>query len=326
MERLIAVLGAVLLVGCLAAPGPMAWESVATLPADFSVTDTVPVAGGAVLLVGYQVSSASAGLTARRAYIARYDGALSAPFEGQTGWIQAADASGTDAWAVHARLEPDGEGSTYELLTSGDGGATWTSGGPIPTTSLTAVAVEGGGCGWAMGVGALLRSCDSGRSWTAIEAPGCCRAIAQPLVATGPGEALLGGAALLRTTDGGTTWIQLTDQEVVATDGRYVAGRAGGRIRLGRIGGAGVQWTGSLDGELLPDRLVSDGLRVLLRAAPLGKRAGDGVLLLRSEDGGATVTEALLRGGGPTAQAGLVDPSSAWRVDGSRRLRRGSWR
>lgn len=326
MARLIAPWLLALLSACLPAAGPLQWETMGNLPSDLKVADTVPVGSDAVLVVGYQASSASAGLLARRAYIARFDGSLSTPYAGETGWIQAADAVGLQAWAVHARLKPEGEGSTYELLTSADGGVSWASGGAIPATSLTAITVEGGGCGWALGVNTLLRSCDSGATWATVSTPGCCRAIGQPLAATGPGQATLGGQTLLRTSDGGTTWTQLSDQEVTATDGRFVVAPSPTGVRFGRIDGATVRWTGSFEGELFADRIVSEADRFVVRAAPLGKRAGAGVQLLRSEDAGTTVTTTMLRGGGPTARVGLADPDSTWRIEQSRRLRRGIWR
>ncbi len=326
MGRLILASLLLLLVGCLPTTHGVSWTNAANLPSDLKIAGTVPVGADAVLVVGHRAPSASAGLLERRTYIARFDGALTVPSEGEVGWIQAAGAAGDRAWAVHARLKPEGEGSTYELLTSADAGVTWTSRGAIPASSLTAVTVEPGGCGWALGVNHLLRSCDEGASWTPIAAPGCCRAIGQPLAAPEPGVALLGGKTLLRTRDGGATWSQLSGDEVLTTDGRWAVGPIDGGVRFGRVTETSVRWAGRVDGELLPDDLVSDGDSVLVRAAPLGTEAGAGTLLIRTVDGGATTDQTVLRGGGPTSRAGLVDPSTAWRVTSTRRLRKGSWK
>jgi len=108
-----------------------------------------------------------------------------------------------------------GFGSPRPLVeTSSDGGRTWrTTGGSCPTEGpcVTLGAYAPGNCGMNGTSQALLRSTNSGQSWTQIGWPATVNACAPAeLVATSPHTELLVASAspytLTRSIDSGTTW------------------------------------------------------------------------------------------------------------------------
>lgn len=324
-QALLALAALIPLLGCPAGATGPSWTKVTDLPRDLKVTSIVPTGPSEVVVFGYRNEGGSMPQF-RSPLIVRWDGAaLSTSRDGGRGWIQAADGSGDAVWAVHAVLQDDGEGSDYALIVSADRGRTWSEGRPIPASSLTDVAVQDGSCGWVLGVGALLRSCDAGATWQPVEATGARTGVGEPMSASADGALVLGGKSAQRTTDAGLTWSDLTEERIAATDGHRVVSRDSPGSRVGRINGGSVAWTGRLDGDLLPTAVASGGSSVLVEASPLGSRVGSGVLLLRSTDGGATFEERLLRGSSDSAYVALAGPDAAWRVDLGRRLLHGAW-
>jgi hypothetical protein len=293
------------------------WSPVAQLPTDFTVARIV--AAPDPILVGYRASGPSPRLPDRTAAIFTVQGGtVQAPWSA-TGWLVDADVAGEQVWALHATLRPDGEGSDYALVTSSDGGRSWQERGPIPATSLTRIRVEGDGCGWAHGVQFLLRSCDHGNTWGAVEAPGFRKAIGEPLAVAPGGTALLGGRMLQRTTDGGATWTPVSHDEVVATDGTFVVARK--PLRVGRIAGDVVAWAGQVPGEYEPDGVTHADEEVWVRAAPLGRGAGSAIVLFHSPDGGHTFQAVEARGGSDTNRVGFGPDGTVYHLDQGRQLK-----
>jgi len=166
----------------------------------------------------------------------------------------------------------------------------------------------------------FLRTCDGGASWIAVEAPGSRSGLYEPLLTLGPQAALLGGRSLQRTLDGGATWQTLSDQAVAATDGRYVVARLVDGLQVGRIEGDAVIWGARHQAEVLPAAIASSGDSLTILAVHTGSRAGRGLLLLRSDDGGATLTAKRSGLHSNPAYVGLAGPSRIVRVDLARRV------
>lgn len=300
--------------------GGARFKRVAALNADLAATVIIEVDAGAAVVFGY-TGGAFTALDRRQVAVLRVgvDGAVNKTEPG-AGWIVAAAAGPGAIWAARASLRSDGEGSNYALLVSQDGGRHWTEAGPIPAASLTALAVEGAGRGWALGVQTLLHTVDGGRTWTAVSAPLFLRGVAQGIAAPGPGVLVLGGAGLVRTTDAGQTWTRLADDDVSATDGSWVVARGKGYAQVGRIAGDSVNWTGRIDESVQPDAVRSDGERLRIRAAPLGRDAGRRVLLFESTDQGVSFQRQTVGDSGDPNMIALGGEGRTWRLDLSRRL------
>lgn len=300
----------------------LASQRVAQLPGDFVVHSILEDPEGAPVLLGYQ-GGPFAPLAERTLALYRVEGESPArTLEPAPGWIAASASAGASVWAVQATPHPDRDGSAYAVLVSEDGGRSWERRGAIPSLSVTALAVSGRGWGWATGALDLWRTTDGGRTWTQVSVPGP-RGVQRPNVAAPePGVVLVGGPSLRRSRDGGETWQVLSEHEVLATDGTWVTGRDGERVRVGRIDGAAVAWGPSLEAALLPDAVAAwgdDG--VIVRAAPVGSGAGRGVALL-SAHGGDELSRTLLRGDSDTGMVGLGPGGRVWRLEGDRSLKR----
>jgi photosystem II stability/assembly factor-like uncharacterized protein len=87
----------------------------------------------------------------------------------------------------------DGEGSTYWLVASTDGGASWKEVGPIPTSSVVAVAAVSKHEVWVLGAETLLASRDGGQFWREVEIPGI-RNVVDDRLLTHDGHPMLAGA------------------------------------------------------------------------------------------------------------------------------------
>lgn len=297
------------------------WETVAQLNQTMNVQKIVVLSGDAVVVMGHVGPRLSARLRERRATIVRVEGRQAITvYSGGEGWIQAGDSHVSEVWAVHAVLRPEGEGSLYSLLISADAGRTWEGGRPIPATSLTSIVIDGLGCGWAIGASNLWRTCDSGATWRRVEINGV-RGLTESAEAIGRGQLLLGGASLRRTDDGGLTWRMMCEEEVVAIDGEYVVGRTPEGVRVGRLDSDTVGWRGFHRGNLYPSEIGASGTRLTILTAPLDHRAGRGLVLLRSDDGGATFEEEYIRGPSKTSILAMDGPDVFWHVTQNRRLR-----
>ncbi len=318
--RKVALLGAALL--ACAGVGT-AEERHAGLPAYMKVSAVLVVSPDRVLVAGHTLPDGSLGpIQAREPRIYAFErGPATLAWGEGVGWIIAAAGREGTVWAVRARLRPEGSGSLYDLLLSLDGGVSWRERGPVPATSLTSVAVAGGGTGWAHGANNLWRTEDDGVTWVAISAPGRRDSAREQLVALGPQTALLAGTSLLRTDDGGDTWRVLTTDRVDVTDGRFVGGAAPGGVRVGRLQPNGVHWGATFPGTLLAKRVVSEGERVTVLASEVGDRPGSGPVLLRSTDGGATLAAEPVRGPLDASYYELAGPDGLVFVDQGRTLR-----
>ena len=296
-------------------------ETVGQLPGDFVASAILEDAGGAPLLFGHD-GGASTAPKERRAAIWRVDaGAVTRALAAEPGWFVAAARRGAQIWGVRASRGADQDGSRYTVVVSENGGQDWEARGEIPSESVTALSVAGDGWGWAGGVADLFRTTDGGRTWSPVAVPGS-RGVQKPnFAAPEPGVVLVGGPTLRRSEDGGETWVTLSEDEVLATDGAWVAGSYGQGVRLGRIEGDAVAWRGELEEALLPDALTSDGDAVFVRAAPTGEDVGRYVALIVSVDGGETLGWEKLRGPSSTGTVGLGD-GRIWRLTQDRSLKR----
>ena len=149
------------------------------------------------------------------------------------------------------------------IMATSDGGRTWArqySG----TAALQQLDFTDAAHGWAAGQGTLLRTTDGGATWTALPAPqlnGHCQALSSVhfvspdlgyAIAAGTGAASTGtsapdaGGQLLRTTDGGMTWVPVPGapagpQAVCFSSPRD--GYVGGPGRIWRTTDGGATWS-----------------------------------------------------------------------------------
>lgn len=129
--------------------GGARFQRVAALDPDLVATALVEADAATVVVFGYS-GGAFAAVERRHGLVLRVgaDGVVERTDLGP-GWIAAAAGAPDALWAARATLRSRGEGSDYALLVSADGGRSWSEAGPIPAGSLTALAVESAGRGWA---------------------------------------------------------------------------------------------------------------------------------------------------------------------------------
>ncbi len=106
------------------------------------------------------------------------------------------------AWAV---------GPAPSIVTTSNGGATWSSQDPGTTSQLYCVAFSDTADGWAVGdAGTIVATTDGGAHWTPQTAP----ATTAPLVGVASHDADVwavgAGGMIVATTDGGATWLAQT--------------------------------------------------------------------------------------------------------------------
>lgn len=218
----------------------------------------------------------------------------------EQGWIEALDAAGSVAFAVHAILKPDGSGSQYGLRKSVDGGATWKLAGPIPAQSVTQLLAVSGEEAWVLGEGVLMQTTDSGSSWYPVTAPGERNSAVERLARVGEAILIL-GEGVLATRDGGNSWEQrgFDGLRVGAVSGGMVAAYSPTEVRLGIIDETGGTWYASFAKKMVPFRLLADGDSAWMLALPMGEgsgeRIGSGVLLYETRDRGKSWQSVLIR-------------------------------
>jgi hypothetical protein len=300
------------LLGCApATPRPR----LPSLPPSFTATEVV--AESVVTVFGFD-GGPFVLLPERRLAAWRVEGAEArAVGPSGAGWYRAAAQGPDELWAVTATLAPEGQGSLYRLHVERAGA--WEDRGPIPATSLTGLAVEGGGVGWVVGVRQLFHTVDGGASWQAVPdalAPGD---VPETIGVSGPGGLLVGGSALRATTDGGATWATPLPAPVVATDGRWIVSGTSDRPRVGELVDGAVRWTGELPVGWLADRVRAGGGAegvVRVRANKVGTSQ---LAVFESRDGGRTFARQRISGASDPAWVGLGEGVVA--MDVERRLR-----
>ena len=233
------------------------------------------------------------------------------------GRIQAADSMGSEVWAIFARRKEEVDGSDYFLVVSQDGGSTWGELAPIPADSSQQVRIEGGGCGWVQGIGALLRTCNYGGSWEQVSGLGGIWAVQTPMVSTGAGQLVIGGQRGVHVTaDSGATWVHAEEgRAVTALSGGWVAVRDDRRVELGRLESGKLTMTGHLpDDELLADGLFVQGDWVMVQATSIRGALGSLQYLYESLDGGVTFHRGRLGDTGHSERAVFGRGGTVWFV------------
>jgi len=230
---------------------------------------------------------------------------------------------GAVVYGLLLTLRGEGAGGRWRLLRSDDAGRSFRDAGPIPCASAARLAAAGPDEVWVLGAGALARTCDGGRSWRPVAAPGRRDPVAERL-AVSPPYILLAGEGVRASADGGATWrTHLTGLTVTALDGIAFLATVDGRTRFGVATAEGPDWVRTFSDPLAPFRLRVEGDRARVLAQPDGP-PHDGLLLLESADRGArwTVRRIPARAGEGSADLG---PGGAWfAVDAARRLLRGA--
>jgi photosystem II stability/assembly factor-like uncharacterized protein len=212
-------------------------------------------------------------------------------------------------------------GSGGLILKSSDGGATWATLSAHTFPDVVNFDFPSPAIGYAACVsGSVLKTVDGGLSWSnlATGVVAAVRGVVFPSVDTGFG---LAGSNLLKTTDGGATWVIrfLEQADFIALR------RAGSRglVALGATGHAlrsddgGVTWRPLAvpQGEVIAD--------LAFRDSTAGYAGGQNGTVLRTMDGGASWTEVWSPPMGltrqPLTQAAFSDADHGW-VLGSHEL------
>ena len=283
--------------------------SLGALPQDFTPTVVDPDAG---VIFGFG-GGPFVDVPARTLAAWRLGAKANATGPQGLGWYVAADGSASELWAVIATAKADKSGSEYRLVVERAG--RWEERGPIPATSLTALAVGEQGEGYAVGVGQLWRTADGGRSWSQLRGAPAPGQVSEQLGLLGE-RLIVSGARLMRSDDHGVTWRVQHDEPVLATDGEWVITGQTGAARVGQLSGDAVLWRGSLPQGHRPAAIAGspEGVRVLAN-----KEGTSRLVVFTSRDGGMTFTERRLSGVSDPAWVGLG--AALWWVDVERSVR-----
>lgn len=299
------------------------WSHKGEVSGPFTAHSVVATSTGAVLVAGYRGYQHS-GINSRAAMIYRIEGrSLVVAWNKPGRWIQVAAGLGDAIWAVQATLRADRNGSTYELLTSEDGGRTWKLCGAIPARSVTDLALVNSSSGWVGGAGDLWQTTDRGVTWQRVGAPGGFSGVAASLVVGPGGDVLLGGRSLRRSADSGKTWRTISRAKIQANDLSYVVSSDKLRLRVGRLEGGAARWLGEVKGYWSPITVGHVGSRVVAVASEVSRPPGR-VYLLVSKDGGQTLAK--VRGASGRAVARVAQDGKVWLFGGRGRLKVWAWR
>lgn len=184
------------------------------------------------------------------------------------------------------------------VLTTADGGHTWTAVGRVPGDALQ-LTIEPPGVLWAFGDG-LYRSTDSGRTWVPVSrmpppGGGALEGLAFPTPTTGFAEDNHG--QIFRTDDGGRTWVGLPPASVPGGAGLVFATASLGWAVEGADGvwqtdDGGASWRPVVGWSTPPMRGWFAGpSRGWLVGAGCGALPSCAGVLLRTSDGGAVWDE-----------------------------------
>lgn len=211
----------------------------------------------------------------------------------ETGKILALEAAGEAVWALRAVGAP----ARYSLLLSLNAGKDWLDVGrpPIDTRCrLLAVSAEEV---WLLGAEVFLRTCDRGRIWQSVEAPGQRSLLKERLALENGRVLLLSQASVLSTADQGHTWraLDLEGGRACAVHGTALLARnPGAGIRLGAATPDGVEWLGGFGHEAEPFRLQVEGDSIRFLAMPAHPERDTGLLYFQTSDRGASWEVVLL--------------------------------
>lgn len=223
------------------------------------------------------------------------------------------------AWAV-------GEGGT--MLTSSNGGQTWTAIAPLTNASLNAVQfAPGTSIGYAAGNSSgttwNVFSTVDGVAWTRLTLPGTAQSILGIGVSDDGSRVTLVGAAgtVYRSDNGGATWM-VQNPDRFSGVSFYAAAMRGTTVHVAGEAGAmlvsrdsGTRWLSEMQ------KTTYDILGSAFRDANIGYAVGTGGTVLRTTDAGATWTARSL-GTFALRGASLADNNNLWVVGDNGRIMR----
>lgn len=289
-----------------------AWRFGAGHLGDLTPEQVIAQPDGSGWVFGWRGGPAAA-LGERTGVIVRVDaaGQVTTTWEG-AGWVRAGSIGPGAGFAVVGHPGP-----RFSLLRTTDG-ARWEDLGELPLASATTVLTISKDEAWILGAEGLCR-------WAGAAAP-----------VRGPGERdstrdrlfRVGDAAVLATPDGlwiardgGARWghRHVDGAHVRALASPYVAARHGGRLRIGRLTAAFVDWLGEVEGRGDPAALAWEGGAVQLAVVPDDPAEHPGLVLVASSPRGG-FERALLHLPPAAAWLGLAGARGVLAVTADRRL------
>ena len=155
-------------------------------------------------------------------------------------------------------------GARDRILTSTDGGDNWTN-APLPTGAVELYGIAAGG-DTVLAVGeneGVYRSGGEGEEFTEVQASGF--GMLRAVASGEPGEWVAVGESILRSSDDGETWEEVTPVGPVFPEWRAVTydasvGPSGLWVAVGSDGGVGTVWTSADGGETWTERTASTDL------------------------------------------------------------------
>lgn len=286
------------------------------LPPTFRTLDILAIDDATALLGGVEEPRGPDAVDAFRAAIVRSDAAgvrkvLDTDGTGVLGLCR----GGTRLFALLKRPPTPDDMGESRLLISDDGGGSWRDRGRIPIKAGLAIAAPGADEIFVLGITELVRSGDSGASWSQVRVPG--NHLMDARIAVVNHQLAILGSGVDATGDGGRTWhhTDLGASRVHAVDSWGVLATVDGKLKLGRMQAGGAGWIATFKDPIEPYRLVIDDPHIRF----LATERGGAVILFESTDGGASWKRAALPSL-PEEDAATLGPHGWCAVDARHRL------